>query len=1345
MADREAAPGASPGRQGRRRRAASALHRLAPLWRWGAARARGAGGGEAVERAGDVAADPARDLREGAALPPTPGHGEAGEGAALPLTRGEGGPAKGAALLSRPGDGTTEGADLPPMPGDDRAPERGALSPMLGNGTPKAAALPPMPGEGTPEGAALSPTPGEGRPEGAALPPTLGDGTPEGDDRAAHGGGNDPLCDRDGPARREGDGGLPPSGPPATRPVAGAVDLTAPARRPRRRLAATRYLAGRLSVWLFVTLPLVVLATILAGLILTGQPLTAPARLTALAEARASALARSLLGEGAVLHAAGGADLVVEEGLVPRVRLRGLALDLPGAPGVATVDELRVALDPGAMLAGQVAPRRVSLRGVRLDLTRGADGAVRLGGADLGTMAAPGWGGGPQGASPALAALRALLAEPGLAALREARIDGLSLRLTDAATGQSWLAEGAGAALTRAGGEAQAEAQAQLEAQHPGAAPTPAGALSIRLRASETGPAALIAASLDGVPAAAMAAQHPALGWLSLLDAPVSGAVQGGVDPLGNVAPLELTLSTGGGAIRPGGGAPPIPLTGASARLTYDPARARLHLADLSLDSRALRLRGRGHADVTGPNPMRPEALVGQITLTDVAADPAGIFATPAHFDRGTADLRLRLDPLRLDIGQVSLLAGAERLTARGQLRANPEGWAAALDFDAGEIALDRLLALWPVGLAAKTRDWVEAHITTGSLYDARGALRLAPGAEPVLSLSYAFRGTEVRVVPSLPPVQDGAGYATIDANAHVLVVDRGTIAAPGRPGEAIDVARTVLSVPDIRAHPARAEAALHIGATIPAALSLLDQPPFEILKKAGHSPDLAQGQAQIVARVGLPLVENLPKDQVDYRIDGVLRAVRSTALVPGRVLAAERLTLAADRATGLAIAGRGTLSGVPFDARWHMGLTKAEAGRSDLTGTIEITPAGLDAFGILLPKGMVTGKGQGRLDLTLIRGKDGPFTFTTDTIGLTMAIPQIAWRKPPGSAGSLEVKGALRPRASGLPPRIDRLAIKAPGLSAEGSLNLRRQDAGGGMERLTLPKVSVADWFTGSVRLDGRAKGQPPAVAITGGRADLTRMPAQRATPAAGGGTMPVVLDRLQVTRGFHLTGVSADLTLAGGARGPFSGRLNGKAPIRGTVAPGPGGRSEVRLSADDAGATLAAAGIFDRARGGRLDMVLTPARGAVGHYDGRLLMRGVTVAGGGMLGIALDKGHAGGADTGAGMAFDSVEASFKITPQAIEITQGAAVGPRIGLSAAGIYLPGDRSLHIKGVISPVFALNPGGAASGEALFGFTYRLGGTAAAPEVEVNPASILAPGALREVFRSPAPTLDNVRLR
>ncbi len=95
------------------------------------------------------------------------------------------------------------------------------------------------------------------------------------------------------------------------------------------------------------------------------------------------------------------------------------------------------------------------------------------------------------------------------------------------------------------------------------------------------------------------------------------------------------------------------------------------------------------------------------------------------------------------------------------------------------------------------------------------------------------------------------------------------------------------------------------------------------------------------------------------------------------------------------------------------------------------------------------------------------------------------------------------------------------------------------------------------------------------------------------------------------------------------------------------------------------------------------------------------------------------------------------------MEILRGAAVGASLGISFAGVYRAADGALDLSGTISPLFILNGLGqifGRPGEGLFGFTYRLTGTASDPQVSVNPLSILTPGMFREIFRRPPPVLE-----
>jgi len=108
----------------------------------------------------------------------------------------------------------------------------------------------------------------------------------------------------------------------------------------------------------------------------------------------------------------------------------------------------------------------------------------------------------------------------------------------------------------------------------------------------------------------------------------------------------------------------------------------------------------------------------------------------------------------------------------------------------------------------------------------------------------------------------------------------------------------------------------------------------------------------------------------------------------------------------------------------------------------------------------------------------------------------------------------------------------------------------------------------------------------------------------------------------------------------------------------------------------------------------------------------------------------------------FDDGDVEFVLSPAGVQITRGAAVGASLGISFEGAYSSASGRLDLQGVISPIYILNGIGqifARKGEGLFGFNYRLSGSADNPSVSVNPLSILTPGMFRDIFRRPAPVV------
>ena len=1116
----------------------------------------------------------------------------------------------------------------------------------------------------------------------------------------------------------------------ASAPVLDVVPDVAPAvpaaRRKRRR-------RGRFGLWLLLSLLLLVAAMGFGALALTGKPLRLPVWAVAEAEARMN----KALPMGNTALSVGGIEITVGHDWVPRLRLEDLRVTRPGGAAILTLPEARVSFDPAALTRLQLRPRSLSLVGARVKLRRDAEGRFDL---ELGAG-----GGGPQLASFAalLDAADAGFALPALSHLRRIDAEGLTLTLEDARARRVWQVGDGRLTLENRDTELAMELGLTLasDAQTPALAPAQAVLTFItRKHSSEV----RIAATVDRVAARDIAAQAPPLAWLGVLDAPISGRIFTTLDRDGRVSTLEGALTIAAGALHPTAETRPLAFDRAGLTLTYDPAAERIDLREVTVESPSLRLAASGHVYVPGvaaPGGVGlPSAFLAQVRFDQVKVDPEGLFVEPVTFSEGALDLRLRLDPFRIDLGQLALVEDGRHLRARGHAAADPKGWRLALDFGLDAITHDRLLALWPVAVVPRTRQWLVENVQEGLLFDVKAALRLAPETEPRLSLGYEFADADVRFIKTLPPIRRGHGYATIEGSSYTMVLDRGQITPPK--GGVIDMAGSVFSVLDILQKPAQAEIALKTDSSLTAALSLLDEPPFNFMTKAGRSVELGEGRARIDAVLRLPLTRKVMLDAVSYQVTGRLTDVRSDVLVPGRVLTAPDLTLTATPA-GMQISGPGKLGAVPFDVTYAQGFGPAAKGKSTIEGTVELSPLTVAEFGIGLPDGAVAGTGSGQIKIALEKGAAPRLSLTSDLNRITLRLPEVGWTKPPAIAGRLEVEARLTS-----PPVVDRLEVQGPGLSASGRITLRD---GGGLDKAVFDSFTVGNWLDASVELTGQGKGRAVGVALTGGRLDLRRMPPRGGGSDASGGrgsALEVGLDRVTVSEGIALTGFRGSFSPRGGFNGTFLANVNGAAPVRGTVVPTRTG-SAVRITSADAGAVLAAAGIFENARGGALDLQLTPT-GLDGHYDGTVRATDIRVRNAPVLAELLSAVSVIGILeqlNGDGLVFAQADAGFRLTPQAIEVTRGAAVGASLGVSMAGLYGIENKRFDMQGVISPIYLLNGIGAVltrRGEGLFGFNYRLGGTADAPRVSVNPLSILTPGMFREIFRSAPPKLDPPKL-
>lgn len=1093
-----------------------------------------------------------------------------------------------------------------------------------------------------------------------------------------------------------------PPGPP-TRPARRA------ARRHRRR---PRWWSGPLR--LFVATLLVLAAAVFAGLAVTGRPLPAPQWVVSQIEQRVNAA----LG-GRVRLSIGGIRAIVDDSFVPRVRLTDVTLYSPSGARLALLPDVRAVFGPAALLTGRLEPRVVRVAGVSVALRRLPDGRLDIppaaGGGDLPAALTP---------SDMLAAVEKAFETPGLAALARIEVTGLAIRLDDERAGQSVEIADGSMTFEQTGRALHFALGFNLAA--PGAAP---GRAELDFTTFKGSPEARLDARLTGIRARTLAAQSPGFAWLGVFDAPISGTFRSGVTAEGRVDRLAATLDIGRGALRPDASAEPLAFERARLAMDYDPVTGALALDGLEIDSTTLKVSATAKAWLKGLETGFPTALVGQVALSRIRADPAGLFDNPVEFARGALDFKLDFAPFRIRIGQVSLSDSQSRIVGKGTASAGEGGWTLALDLSVDRIESSRLLALWPLGLVPKTRQWFARNVSAGLLSEVHGAVRTAPGQEPRLAFGYDFRDADVAVLRTLPPVRAGAGRATIFDNVYTMVLDEGRLDAPQ--GGPVNVAGSVLTVPDIRRKPAMAKVDLRTESSITAALALLDEPPFRFLTRAGQPVTAAAGRARIATRLGFALDGRIAPGDVDFDVEGELTDVTTETLVPGRPFAARSLTVRANPG-GIEIGGEGTLSGVRFRGTWRQDFGPGSAGRSRVEAGVELSQRFLDAFSILLPPGSLRGEGIADVVLDLARGQATRFSLVSGLERVTLAIPGLGWTKPATAKARFTAHGTL-----GRPAKIEEMTLDAPGLALTGSVTLAED---GRLDRVDLPQIRVGGWFDGAAALLAGAPGEGVKLSVLGGRADL-----RRADFGGAGRGIPldVALDRLTITDGLDLTGFRGSFSTAGGFSGTFGALVNAEAPITGTAAPLTNGTG-FRIRSEDAGAVFRAGGIFTRARGGRLEATLRPT-GEAGRYDGELTVKNIRVVNAPVLAELLGAVSVVGLIeqlNGSGIVFSDVAGQFRVQPGAVEITQGSAIGASLGVSAAGLVDTARGMVDLRGTISPVYLFNGLGrifSKSREGLFGFNYRISGPTDGPKISVNPLSILTPGLFRELFRAPPPKL------
>jgi hypothetical protein len=942
-----------------------------------------------------------------------------------------------------------------------------------------------------------------------------------------------------------------------------------------------------------------------------------------------------------------------------------------------TLPELVIGFSVGAAFKGVLAPTEIALDEPQLTLVRAADGRFHLG---LGEASgSDDWG---------EQLLRDLGGAPDrqgtLGYLTQVVIRRASLTVDDRALGLSWRAK-------------------RLDARMFRGARSVFGTLSFTAVEPHGKEAALhgafryvngeqhLAVELDfaALTPALFADAAPALAPLAVLQLPFSGRLRLALDTAGlriSGASCDVTLGTGE-VVHPRLEGGRVAIASGLINASYDPAQGRISIERFGLDLGGPRLELAGSIDGVGDG-----VLVG---------------------------------------------GWPQAVTVEGDLHLN-------------DVPVDALAAYWPEHLSSHSRQWVTEHVHDGVVTEAAAHLAAevdmaADAAKPVrvdtFAGTVAYRGLTVDYFKPLEPLRGVDGVGSFDRAHFDLVPSSGHVRSVALVGGAAKL--TKLDTDD-----EQIEIDFGIKGPLRDVLEVLDEKPLGYAQALGISPARVAGEVDGQLSFALPLKKDLKLAMVRYGARAKLIGVALPQVLSGHDLSDGDLKLRLDP-DALTIDGTAALAGVPATLSWTEALKKGGP-RAHYAVKARLDAAARHALGIDLPVGSLEGPVAVDAVYTVLSAKHASAHVVLDGRDAALDVAKLNWRKPKGvpMTGSVDldlVDGHLR--------TIRPAVLKGGGLDAR--LGAMLDDAGA-VQRVDVTRlVAGSSDFRGTVTRRGeggwRVEVHGRSFDATGLMSDLDRTNQSDTTEP------PLIidakLDRVilgpgrearkvvgQVySDGIHWQAMSIDAALT----------ATGKASLRfGRAA----GDRSFRLTTDDMGALLRLFDVSENVAGGQLEVTgrvedkgrQRTFRGDLQGSDYRLVHAPIIAK---VLSVA-SLSAVSSLLQGEGIPFTRIKGSFVIDGGRIQVKELRAYGGAIGVKVDGFYDFDRQTLDVAGTLVPAYTLNSvlgnipllgtlltGG--QGEGIFAANFRVAGTLDAPEVTVNPLSVLAPGLLRKLFLFDAP--------
>ncbi|MBB3398967.1 MULTISPECIES: DUF3971 domain-containing protein [unclassified Rhizobium] len=657
---------------------------------------------------------------------------------------------------------------------------------------------------------------------------------------------------------------------------------------------------------------------------------------------------------------------------------------------------------------------------------------------------------------------------------------------------------------------------------------------------------------------------------------------------------------------------------------------------------------------------------------------------------------------------------------------------------------------LWPFWMASKGREWVERNLFGGTVSDASisvfipfGRLDEAVGKglkldEHQIRIAFDIAGTRMNVAGDIPPIRDTNAHFDLSGPRATISIKSGTAFFPS--GRSVNVGEGTFVLPSTYDKPLMAELNLPISGAADAVGELLTYKPVQILQRAGFVPEDLKGKvsANVQARLGLISSQNPPP--AEWKAVLQLQDLDIAKQISGRKITDLDGVLNADPKQ-VSVDGKGLIDGIPAGIKLVEPTDKSSDVQPQQTITATLNN---DQREKVLPG--LNDIIDGSIDIELKRIDQDRQQVSVDLGRARLSLPWIGWSKGSGigATAAFEASGPAENT------ELKNFVLKGDGFGANGSLvigkgNLMKAD-------FDSVKLSSLDDFAVSVK---RSKGGLD-VSVSGNSADARPIIARLKSGGGGGETdrsgnvsVRAKLGRIigfndEKMRNAEMLYVSADGRLQALN---FTGVTDsGEAFVAQTK-----GNGVINVTSGDAGSVSRFADLYQHMMGGLLNLQIR--LGAGDRWDGSIDIRRFSLVNEqrlhsivstpvGQEQRSLNSAVKRSIDTSA-QRFQRGFARIVSQNGVIGIENGVVRGDQVGAVFQGIVRDPRGRMDMTGTFMPAYGLNRLfaelpligiilGNGTDRGLIGITFKLTGELEAPDLIVNPLSIIAPGVFRNIF-------------